>query len=278
MSVLIVASSRTPAYEEAVVGVRKALNEGDLAPTVITLDSTSADGLLEHIRRRPAAVVAVGSAAVDAITSSEYEGPIIASMVLSVPPAAAAAAKLIATVTLDLPPGMVLQRLRALYPGRNRIAVMRGPGLSPATVREATDQARKLGYDIQIVECAGPKELLDSIGRLRRRVDFVWTFPDSRLYTGAVVSALILSGIRNGVPIVGFSAGMVQAGALVGFYPDYQDVGEQTGEAVVERLHGKRVTTQQHPRKVNATVNERVMRVLGMGLAPAAAVGLAILR
>jgi ABC-type uncharacterized transport system substrate-binding protein len=199
-------------------------------------------------------------------------------MVLSPLSPASAAAKVSAAITLDLPPAMVLARLRELYPGRNRIALVRGPALAAASAAEIQQQAQKLGYDLQIVDCAGPRDLLDSVGRVRGRVDFVWTLPDSRLYTGPVVSALILAGIRNGIPVVGFSIGMVQSGALLGFYSDYRDIGVQTGEMALLKLGDQRVRPREGPRKLNSAVNERVMRVLGAPYAAAGAKGLIIVK
>jgi ABC-type uncharacterized transport system substrate-binding protein len=84
------------------------------------------------------------------------------------------------------------------------------------------------------------------------------------LYQGSTVTAAILSAIRHRVAMIGFSEGFVRAGARVGVYPDYRDIGRQAGEAAVRQMQDLPGATLESPRRITAAVNERVMRVLGI--------------
>ena len=84
---------------------------------------------------------------------------------------------------------------------------------------------------MSVVDCRSPKELLDQFAALEDSYELVWCLPDSTLYQPATVTPLILSSIRRKLPVIGFSLGFVNAGALAGFYPDYRDLGAQTAEA-----------------------------------------------
>jgi putative ABC transport system substrate-binding protein len=277
--VLVVRSSRLPAFDEALEGLRGILTSPEFAITVLDLDQAAGSGNLPALlARRPAVVVAAGSASVEAVTAAEHSSPIVATMVLAPAPGTSSRKKAVATITLDVPPAEVLRRLKQLYPNRNRIALIRGPALAAAGAARLEAIARSQGYRVQIFVCPGPKDLLDALGSLGGGFDFVWMLPDSRLYQGPTVSAAILAAIRYRVPLIGFSEGLVRAGALVGFYPDYRDIGRQTGEAVIRQIQGLPPVPVEDPRNVRAAVNERVMRVLGVEHAPDRAEGLVVVK
>lgn len=279
MQVLVVSSSQLPAYGEALEGLRSILLGPEFAITVLDLgQAADNDNLSVLLARKPAVVVAAGSASVEAVTAAGHGPPVVATMVLAPVPAASNGNRAVATITLEVPPAAVLTRLAQLYPNRNRIAVIRGPTLPAAGAAKLEGFARGQGYQVRIFDCPGPKELLDTLGSLRDRFDFVWCLPDSALYQGPTVSAVILASIRYRVPLIGFSEGLVRAGALVGFYPDYRDIGRQTGEAVVREIRGLPPVPVEHPRKVKASVNERVMRVLGVQYAPGVVDGLVVVK
>jgi putative ABC transport system substrate-binding protein len=279
IQVLVVRSSRLPAYDEALEGLRSILTGPEFAITDLELDhAAGSENLPALLARKPAVVVAVGSASVEAVTAAEHSSPIVATMVLAPAPETSNRRKAVATITLDIPPAEVLARLKRLYPKRNRIALIRGPALPAAGAARLEAFARNQGYQVQIFDCPGPKELLDALGSLRERFDFVWCLPDSTLYQGPTVSAVILTAIRYRVPLIGFSEGLVRAGALIGFFPDYRDIGRQTGEAVIRQIRGLAPVPVEHPRNVRAAVNERVMRVLGVQHAPDGAEGLVVVK
>jgi ABC-type uncharacterized transport system substrate-binding protein len=64
--------------------------------------------------------------------------------------------------------------------------------------------------------------------------------------------------------VIGFSEGFVRAGATVGFYPDYADIGAQTAETVKRYLSDQEVSRVEAPRKMRMAVNDRVLRILGI--------------
>jgi len=75
---------------------------------------------------------------------------------------------------------------------------------------------------------------------------------------------LVLASLDRQLPIVGFSAAFVRAGALAGVYPDFHELGRQTGEAMLRILSGEGRRSEEGPRKVVLAVNERVARLLGV--------------
>ena len=60
----------------------------------------------------------------------------------------------------------------------------------------------------------------------------------------------------------------VRAGAAVGVYPDFRDIGAQTAQLAERQLSGQAVTAEEGPRKVVVAVNQRVIRLLGVEYEP----------
>jgi len=266
--ILAICAPRVPAYEEAIEGLRSAL--GSEALRVVSLDQLGKGERICTLAAHDASgvLIAVGSAALDALRDCSGLPPLLTTMVLASGSADKASAGTQAVVTLEIPPDALLQRIRRMYPGSKRIALVRGPALSSHSAGEIQIAARRLGLTVDTLACPGPKELLDTIPFLDRPYDFLWCLPDSILYQGPTVPALILSSMRRRLPIIGFSKGLVRAGALVGFYPDYKDIGAQTGELALRRLAGFPCPLRTSPRQVKTAVNERVMRALGIHATP----------
>ncbi len=61
---------------------------------------------------------------------------------------------------------------------------------------------------------------------IRRRPDIIWTAHDEDVITLASFRALLLQSVRNSIPVFGFSAPSVKAGALIGVGVDPASQGE----------------------------------------------------
>lgn len=261
--VLVITSSGAAAYVQAGEGLQAVLTSAGVRTRTVD-PAGGAAAISQALAYRPTVVVAIGSPAIDAVRSSGYVGPLVATMVMESALEDVHEGEFAAAVVLDVHPSQALVRLNALFPGRMRIALVRGPAMSQAKADSIRTEAARLGYQLQIVECPTPKVLLDKLSSLRGKHDFIWCFPDNSLYRGPIVSALILSALRQGLPLIGYSEGMVRAGALVGFYPDYQAIGRQAAEPTLALLGGRQFVRLQYPLTMPEAVNERVMRVLGV--------------
>jgi ABC-type uncharacterized transport system substrate-binding protein len=260
--ITVAVSSTTPAFEEAVASFKTAVRADGYILSFVATDGSST--LSNVARSAPSRLgVAFGTRAVESLASSDVNLPLLVTMVLDGEGAVhARTQKNIPTVSLSISPAMILSRLRSTLPGKKTIAVL----LSPATISmrsELLAAAQRLGFVLEIVECAGPRDVLDAFGSLRGRVDFVWCLPDSRLFPAAAIPPIVLASIRNRLPVIGFSEGFVRAGATIGFYPDYAEIGVQTAQMVKHYLAGQEPARVEAPRKIRVAVNDRVLRILG---------------
>jgi putative tryptophan/tyrosine transport system substrate-binding protein len=261
--IAVVISSNGPAFSEAVGAFRTALGDDNGRVFLVQLsDNVPAKNLTSGAR--PRIGVAFGSRAFDALAASDPALPLVLTMVLADDSASSSKSqRLVPTVSLSVSAAAILAKLKSTFPRQKSLALLLGPS-SRILRSELLVVAQRLGYTLQIVECSGPRDVLDAFAALRGRVDFVWCLPDNNLFPSAAVAPIVLASIRSRLPVIGFSEGFVRAGATVGFYPDYADVGVQTAEMVKRYLSEQEISRIEAPRKIRMAVNDRVLRVLGM--------------
>jgi putative ABC transport system substrate-binding protein len=216
-------------------------------------------------------IIAVGSESAQVIASERPEVPVICTMILRRNTQGDAAA---VTISLDVSLPSLLARLKQIFPGKTRCGIIRNPALGGAQLQA---RAQQQGFTVHVVDCSGSDQLLAALASLKGQVDFVWCLPDGTLYNGVTIKPLILASVENRLPLIGFSESFARAGAAVAVYPDFRDIGVQTGEAARQILEGHAVRSSEGPRRLRVALNQSVLRLLGLRWAPAAAEEVSVL-
>ena len=91
--------------------------------------------------------------------------------------------------------------------------------------------------------------------------------PDPVAINADTVYGLLLTTYRAGVPVVGFSEGLLNAGALISLFSTAQQQGRQ-GADIAHRVlaHEAGLPAAQYPRYFSVRVNASVSRSLGLHL------------
>ena len=76
---------------------------------------------------------------------------------------------------------------------------------------------------------------------------------------------ILLTSYRDGIPVVGFSAGLIKAGAIGGIYSSPDAIGTEVAERAVELLH-KGKPRKGYPSHLEAGVNRQVAASLHIRL------------
>ncbi len=260
--VVIVTTSVVEAFNESVEGARARLSPEARVVTV-DLAEKPADLSSRLGGKDVRLLIAVGN---NALAAAQRYGsaPVIATMVLRAdispahPPWSA--------VVLDLTPTETLSGLARVFPGKTRAGMIRNPAVDAVPEAVLVAQAKAAGMTLKVVECPRAEGLLAALLSLRDLVDFVWCPPDATLFNGTTVQHLIRASLSSGLPVAGFSASFVQSGAAAGVYPDYREMGVQTGEMAHKFLSGANSAAMEGARKIRVGVNLRVARLLGLRL------------
>ncbi|HEV8041600.1 MAG TPA: ABC transporter substrate binding protein [Bryobacteraceae bacterium] len=260
-TVVIVTSSAVEAFEEAVRGIQRGLGPAVKA-VVVDLKSQSrppANLANKEIRL----LITVGNHAFESAAQSGT-APILATMLLRSDLAGTRLRAPSDAVALDVPLGDILARMTSVLPGKTRAAIIRNPDANSVPQATLIAQAKAAGMTLKVLDCPRPEKLLQLFLSLRGQVDFVVCPPDGTLYNSTTVRPLILASLENRLPVIGFSESFVRSGALAAVYPDYFDVGSQTGELARNYLAGANQPLNEKLRKLKVAANPRVARLLGL--------------
>jgi len=254
---VVVYRSGSDAYEEAAEGIREVLARSNCHPEFLDLADASSEKPLAKAIAGHRALVTIGAGAWQKAAPGN---PAIAALVLRRDLPAGNGTN---AVFADVPLTTILENLRELFPHKARVAWVRRPQ-SIAVDAATLNRARQLGWELIPVECAGPDKLMATFSSLKGRADLVVAEPDAELYNSATVKPLVLASLDQRLPIVGFSAGFVRAGALVGVYPDFRELGRQTGELILDLAAGRVTRGGENLRKVVVAINPRIVRLMGL--------------
>jgi ABC-type uncharacterized transport system substrate-binding protein len=267
-TVAVLAAPDVEAYVQAIGGLKSGMGNSSTAIRVFPLEKRGGKSAIPGalVKEAHSVVVAMGSEAARALSESPVDAPVLYTMALRADSRLARSGrqKTVSTITLDVPMDALAARLKEIFPGKVRLGVVRQtewPG--PSVVRLQAD-ARQAGLVLVVAECQRAEDLLRVFLSLKDKVDFVWCLPDSSLYNSATVQALLIASLNNQIPVVGFSASFVRAGALMGVYADFRDIGSQTADVIQNYLGDRPVASVQSPRTFEVAVNQRVSRLLGL--------------
>ena len=231
-------------------------------------DPGDEDRLRENFRKAsPAVAIAVGSsaaAAIDRVAPSQMV--VIHSDVLEcdLENRGGASPRFRTAVTVDVPSETLLSWVGRLFPGKNRVGVIRGPMQTDAYMKAFERAARQAGFTVEAMNCSHPRDVVEAFLRFKGLADLVWCPPNPQLYNSATLKPLLIASLTNRLPIIGFSEQFVQAGALFGGSADFADVGRQTAGLAFRVARNEPVPPRQAAQKFHFSYNQRVARLLGV--------------
>ncbi len=271
--VVVVVAEAVEAHRTAVGGIREALAPWSCQVRVLDVSQANgAGGGTPLYTPTLRVIIAFGSDATRLVESERLDVPAVYAMVLRRKPewdAKAGRAPVVIPLEVSLP--SLLARLKALFPGKTRLGVILNPGWGGMSRAQLEARAQPWGFTVQAAECDSAGKLEAALASLRSQVDFVWCLPDGTLYNNATVKPLIMASLGYRLPLIGFSESFVTAGAAIGIYPDFRDVGLQAGEAARQLMEGQAVPAPDGPRRLKVALNQSVLRLLGMRYSTASA-------
>jgi putative tryptophan/tyrosine transport system substrate-binding protein len=267
-TVAVVTASDVEAYAEALDGLKSGLAGASVEIRVFQIAKKDGKPSVPATFAAPqhGLVVAIGSEAAVALSQIPMDAPVLVTMILrsDADSSTTRRNKTLATIALDVPIDALAVRLKQVFPGKTRLGILLNPDWPGSSSAGLQAQAKQHGLTARVAVCSRAEDVLAAFLSFKGNADFVWCLPDSSLYNSVTVQALLVASLTNRIPIIGFSSSFVRAGALMGVYPDFREVGTQTAEAVRNYLAGRPLPTLETPRVYRVAVNQRVQRLLGI--------------
>jgi putative tryptophan/tyrosine transport system substrate-binding protein len=273
--ITVVVSQDIEPFRQTLAGFQKALGRRRPAPLyrIVFLhgadESPRADATpeLEHaLGEAQDLVLAIGGRAARAVRSLAARAPVVVAAVTDSrlearPPDGGPP---VIGVSMDVPFAQQFQTLHAVAPQARRVGTIYGSA-NRALVATAVAAAKESGLTLLPVEIASVKELPEALSGLLGRVNLLWAFPDTTVFSPETAPYIILETLRHRIPFMGLSQNFVKAGSLLGLYCDFQDIGMQAATMAGEILDGKHPAGGGivPPRKALLAINLRVADVIG---------------
>ncbi|MBU5614532.1 ABC transporter substrate-binding protein [Geomonas azotofigens] len=254
---LILQSSRSPVYSEALRGFHAAARNNE-QPLVLS-DYAEVDVQRLVREERPRLVVAIGDQALIACRKIR-EVPVVSMLSLSL--SQKSQPDHVGGVTMVAAPGRYLDLFAQL--GAKRVGVLYDPKLSGLYLKRAAAEAEDHDVSLTLEPVRNSRELQGKLEKLKNEVDLLWLLPDSTVVTTVNVEALLLFSMTQGIPAVTFTGQYLKNGAAASLDIDPYDMGVQTAELALSLLRSgpyQKVPVLD-PRKIRLQVNDRVLRKL----------------
>ncbi len=190
----------------------------------------------------PDIIVTVGSYATARASQEFPNKPIVFATVIN-PQSSGFVAALdrpggnITGAALDIPPDIQFKYFAQVVGDIKKMGVLYSKE-TENIIRQATIAARQLGIELIAYKIKSEREIPGAIDSLCQSTQALWSVADQTIYTPHSTQYIILQTLRHGIPLMGFSQSLVEAGGLFTLDFDFKDIGRQAGEIAVRVLSG----------------------------------------
>jgi putative ABC transport system substrate-binding protein len=270
-------SDETP-YQQAMQGLRRGLVEAlgpegrgfELSIHLLAAGDDAKGAEAVPGQERANLIVSLGTAATKLARRIAQGRPVVFSMVVNpvtqglYDPAQKEA---LTGVSMDVSLPDQFETLKRVLPKARRVGVVHQTSNS-RLVERAREAAKAAGLELVAVPVDASDQIPAALGQLTGKIDVLWSFADSLVYSPHLAQFIILQTLRSRLPFMGVSPGYVKAGALFCVYADYEDVGRQSAEVVAEIAKGKSASgiPLQNPRRQRMAVNLTAAEAIGVDI------------
>lgn len=174
-------------------------------------------------------------------------------------------------IYLEQPVERQLRLLTAALPGHHRVGI-----LSSASSRDDVEQIRRAAprqnLTVHAAEVTDPAGLSGALSKVMDGSDLLLALPDNTIYNSNTIRNLLFSSYRSGKPLVGFSAGLVKAGAIAAVYSTPEQFGEQAAGMLEQFSRSGSLPPAQYSQLFDVSVNQVVASSMGLALKDARAI------
>lgn len=235
----------------------------DIMGTDISVRQT--DVTAEDIAIAPADIyIAAGSTALQILLDRRAHSPIL-SIFISQPHYAALTRDTVSRVSAiyaDPDPALQLKLISVLFPKNASSGVILG--------RETRDMISSLAYlgqkyDVDVVpQTLASSRDLGSVLNAISRTKAVLALPDESVYNTVTLPAILLTTYRHNQILIGFSPGMIKAGAAATVIHTVDHIADEAKKFLAEKHKLRSLPQPRYPSQFDVLVNERVLASLNM--------------
>jgi putative ABC transport system substrate-binding protein len=139
-------------------------------------------------------------------------------------------------IRLEISSQQQLMTMQEVLPELRRVGLLYNPDTAEVFVHRAKQEAQDLGITLITLPISQEDDVPDALRSLLPQIEALWLIRDASIVNPESLNFLIGTSLDHTVPVFGFSAGLVQHGALAALSTTYQDVGWQSAQMAKELL------------------------------------------
>lgn len=171
----------------------------------------------------------------------------------------------ISAIYLDQPLNRQLDLIKQALPKNNRLGVVLGPESSRDTDRlQILAEAR--GLTLILERAQRDSALYPALQRALADTDVFLAVPDPYVINPETAQNVLLTSFRQRVPVIGFSAAYVRAGALAAVFSSPAQIGTEAGEIARQVYRGQPLGAAKYPKYFSVAINRQVANSLNLVL------------
>ena len=263
-SVQVLSSRSGGAYDEVIDALRSETLRGTELRVQYLNTNEPSWKLLESTNL----VVAIGvDAANTAIQTADPGTPILCVLIPKVAFEALMGGKKenrkVTAIFLDTTPGRQLELIRQLLPQAKRVGAVLG-NVSIKEKESLRIAARDKGLFLQVELAQRDTELYAVLKSVLAEADVFLAVPDPVFINAATAQNVLITAFKGQVPVIGYSANYVKAGALAAVFSTPLQIGQEAGQMINNYQRTNNLPLPKTPRYFSVGVNAAVLRSFGL--------------
>ena len=263
LNLTLVMSEKSGAYLDFINAVNKRLVGQDVAVRVLDLGmQLPSSDLVVAVGMKAAATALQSCKAPVLVVFAPKEG--YASLLTEQEAGMKDGGCMHSAIFLDQPVQRQFEFIRALFPRLRSVGILYSAMPKDISMMRAQAKMKSL----ELVEQAVPSQsaLPSALKEVLVGSDVLLALPDPEIYNSSTIRNILLATYRNRVPLLGFSASYVKAGALAAIYTSPEQVADQTVSMVQGFMSIRMLPAARYSREFEISVNEQVARSLGLNI------------
>lgn len=168
-------------------------------------------------------------------------------------------------IYIDQPPSRQIELMRSVLPAARIVGLVVGPATQQdLPTYRAFANARGLTL---LAEYADREtELYPVLQTVLKSADALLALPDPNIVNVSTAQNLLLTSFRFRVPVIGYSASYVRAGALAAVFSTPRQIGLEAGQIIRQYVRSGTLPPAKYPRYYSVSVNTKIADSLGLSL------------
>lgn len=172
----------------------------------------------------------------------------------------------LSAIYMDPDPALQLKLIRLLLPKFSRVGVLLGSS-SSQFASEITAAGQEHALAITVQHATGMDDIHPSLNKLTD-VSAILAIPDPVIYNKSTLRSILQTMYRRGQPLIGYSSGMIKAGALATIICDGDQIADQVQRMISDYQQADKLSPPGYCDSIDLLVNTFVQKSLNIAVPP----------